>query len=294
MTENNPPEGLQPEETAEEEKAKPAAGRSGLGCAGENMAGSSFCAAAGKCSGNVYRTLVENSGRLKQCIGGAAKAISDETHMLCLRIGNLFKTVKKDTQLTRWEMKRRDDFARLGEELFRRKESELEQFVPDEEFKALLAQVREDEEHIRNIESEKTIQRRYMRDATVFGHATTQLTNPDPRIRRAALRILVRLGKAEAVSKIMPLLKDPDAEVRARARDAIRSLSNFEETVPADQGHMEEQDHEQPGEGSEHGSRTGEERGVQPGEEHGGQPGEEHGGQPSESRPEQPKDDQRE
>lgn len=234
----------------------------------ESRAGSSFCAAMGKCSGNTYRALSENSDRLTKCLGGAAKAIADEAHMIAMRLGNLFKTVKKDTQLTHWELKRRDDFARLGEELYRRKEAELEKTETDEEFKAILAQIREDEERIHDIEDEKTVQRRKMRDESTFGHATTQLKNPDPRIRRAALRILMRLGRTEAIAKITPLLKDGDAEVRAKAGEAIRSLSASEEAAAPISENVEEEDHEQSGKRTE---PAGEQGAEQPAAENGGQ-----------------------
>ncbi|MDO8805448.1 MAG: HEAT repeat domain-containing protein, partial [Elusimicrobiota bacterium] len=278
-----------PEAEAAEDKPR-SAGNAGPCCGGEDTTASSFCVTMGKCSGNTYRALSENSDRLTKCLGGAAKAIADEAHMISMRLGNLFKTVRKDTQLTHWELKRRDDFARLGEEIFRRKEAELEKTETDEDFKALLAQVREDEERIRDIEDEKNVQRRKMRDESTYGHATTQLKNPDPRIRRAALRILMRLGRSEAISKITPLLKDADAEVRAKAREAISSLSDQEEAAPS-QETGEEENYERSGKGTEHAGQPAAEQSAseqpaadQPAGEQpaGGQPAAEHGGQQAE------------
>ena len=253
------------------EDATPGGGGPNCGCLGDDSGGSSFCVAAGKCTGNLYRTMADKTSRLVHFLEGASKSVSDEAGMVYRRVGNLFKTVKKDTQLTHWEMKRRDDFARLGEELFRRREAELEKLLPDEDFKELMDQVRADEEHIRGIENEKVVQHKYMREATVYGHATTQLKNPDPRIRRAALRILTRLGRTEAIIKITPLLRDPDAEVRTRAGEAIQKLSDMAQEAGTGQESTEEQDYDRSG--NEH---------TQPGNQQPGGAAEQHGEQPKE------------
>jgi len=288
-------------EEDQDEGTAPESGASNCGCLGDDSGASSFCVAAGKCTGNLYRAVADKSSRLVHFIEGASKSVADEAAMVARRVGNLFKTVKKDTQLTHWEMKRRDDFARLGEELFHRKEAELEKLLPDEDFKELLAQVRADEERIRNIENEKVVQHKYMREATVYGHATTQLKNPDPRIRRAALRILARLGRSEAIIKITPLLRDPDAEVRTRARETIQKLSELEGAGGAGQESTEEQDHDRSGD--EHTIQPGDQQpggaAEQPGRQPAEQPGqpEQHGEQPKEQheqpeqRGEQPKEE---
>jgi len=276
--ETQAPEEIKSDSAAQDQagEAAPDSGGQNCGCLGDDSGGSSFCVAAGKCTGNLYRAVADKSSRLVHFLEGASKSVADEAGMVCRRVGNLFKTVKKDTQLTHWEMKRRDDFARLGEELFHRREAELEKLLPDEDFKEILSQVRADEERIRDIENEKVVQHKYMHEATAYGHATTQLKNADPRIRRAALRILTRLGRTEAIIKITPLLRDPDAEVRTRARETIQKLSDLEGAAAAGQESTEEQDHD----------RSGDQHTVQPGDQQPGgaaeQPEEQHSEQPKE------------
>ena len=200
------------------------------------MKDSSFCVAIGKCSGSAYRSMAEKSSRVGHYLDKAAKAVAAEAHMLWMRFGNLFKAIKTDSQLAHWEMKRKDDFAKLGEEIFRHKEPEIEHLIPDEDFQAIVSRVREDQDRIRSIEGEKSAQHRRMREMSVFKHATAQLDSSDPRMRRAALRVLERMGRTDAIPHISRLLHDLDDEVRARARAVIQKLSHSEDTAPADPG----------------------------------------------------------
>lgn len=195
------------------------------------MKESSFCVAMGKCSGSMYRAVAENGSRIGRYMDAAARTVTDEARMMWLRLGNLVKSIKTNSQLAHWELKRKDDFAKLGEELFRRKESELERLVPDEDFKAVLQRVRKAQDRIRGIEDDRQAQNKRMREMTVFRHAAAQLRSPEPRIRRAALRVLEKLNRSEALPHIASLLKDPDDEVRARAREAINKISGPPEPI---------------------------------------------------------------
>lgn len=54
--------------------------------------------------------------------------------------------------------------------------------------------------------------------------ATALRTENDPRVREAMFTSLTRIGTPEAVSAILPLLREDDASLRTNALDALRTI----------------------------------------------------------------------
>jgi hypothetical protein len=208
------------------------------------MEDSSFCVTVGKCSGTVYRAITEQSELLGRRLGGVARSLTDELRLMWLRAENLMASIRNDSQLAHWEMKRRDDFARLGEELFERRKEELEAMYRDDDYQEIIGSLCDNEKRIGRIRDDRTARFKRMREATVFRHALAQLRSPEPRIRRAAMRIIEKIGRPEASAAVARLLQDPDTEVRVRAREALLKLSRRQDEIEVAAAGEEEANHD--------------------------------------------------
>lgn len=185
------------------------------------------CVAVGKCVGSTYRKVVEKTSGLRHFFGKVTRSVGEETKVILAKVGNLFKRVKHDGHLAHWEMKQKDNFARFGEEIFRIKEAELDTMITDKDVKKIVEQIKEDQSHIQQIKDAMYAQKRHMEETLMFKRAVDELTSPESRMRRVALRVMERLGKKEAIPYLVKLLEDPDQEVRDRAREVIQKLTSL-------------------------------------------------------------------
>lgn len=186
------------------------------------------CVAVGKYVGSTYRMIGEKTRRIRHFLGKAVQAVAEEVKVITAKFGNLFKKVKTESQLAHWEMKQKDDFAKLGEEIFRLKEAELDSMFKEESILDILDQVKKDQTKLEEVKGVVYAQKKRMEEIIVFRHAVERLKNPEARARRVALRVLERLGKKEAIPHLVNLLEDPDPEVRKRVRDMIQELTSLE------------------------------------------------------------------
>lgn len=192
------------------------------------------CVLVGKLVGSAYRKMAEQTRKIRYFLGRAAGTVAEEVRVMTAKFGNLFKRVKTDGQLAHWEMKQKDDFAELGEEIFRLKEAELDSLFKEESILKILEQLKQDQAKLKEVKDAVYGQRRRMEEIIIFRHALDKLKNPEARVRRVALRVLERLGKKEAIPHLVNLLEDPDPEVRQRARDIIQVLTaSAERPAPA-------------------------------------------------------------
>jgi hypothetical protein len=185
------------------------------------------CVAAGKCVGTTYRKVSEETQKFGMFLEKSFQTVREEMKMIFARMGNLFKRVKTDGKLAHWEMKQRDNFAKLGEEIYRKKKSELNKLFNEENLKDIFAQIETDEEKIHEMKGINDKQRRRMEEMILFKHAIKELKSSEVKMRRVALRVLERLGKKEAISYLVELLNDPEPEIRSKASEIIQDLSEI-------------------------------------------------------------------
>lgn len=188
-----------------------------------------ICVSVGKCVGSTYQATVGTTTRVAFFFSNVVRTVADETTGICSRIGNLFKRVKGDSRLAHWEVKRKDDFAELGGEIYKLKGKNLESILEEEKVKKILEKVEEDQSEIQKIKDAITDQHKKMQRMVVYKHSMRQLQNPEPNVRRAALRVLERLNDRRAVPEVVALLSDPDAGVRAQARQVIHKIAGPKE-----------------------------------------------------------------
>lgn len=186
-----------------------------------------FCVNIGKCVGSAYRSVSGKAGRMAGFLNGALRRVSDGAAGVCARVDNFFGRIKGDSRLAKMEMERREDFARLGGEIFRLKGREIEGIVPGEKVKEIVAKLSLDEVRIGEIRDQMRSQQKKMQEMAVFKHAMLHLRASDPRVRRAALRVLEKLQMKECMSEVVALLEDSDAEVRIQAQGLIQKLTHL-------------------------------------------------------------------
>ena len=185
----------------------------------------SLCVVVGKYVGSACRKTVEKTGTVRNFLGKAVKSVTGEARVMAVRVGNLFKKVKTNSQLAHWEMRQKDGFSKLGEEMFRAKGEEITRLFKDANVKKIVQQVQNSQGRIQNIKNEINGQQKRMDDLVMFRHATGELRNPDSRMRLVALRVLGKLGKREAIPCLVKLLDDPHQMVRRRASEVIQKLT---------------------------------------------------------------------
>lgn len=190
------------------------------------MGGTKFCTTVGKYVGSMYRCANAHCSKAGQLCANSVNVLKEESKVLLARVSNLFKTVGNDSRMAVLETKRKEDFARLGEELYRLEEEEPGRLDPEyKSLKEILDCVKEDQSRIDKIEREIHAQRRKMQEKIVFKHALKQLESQERHARLSALRVLKRQGNKEAISRVAKLLEDPDPKVRESARTTIQKLS---------------------------------------------------------------------
>lgn len=185
----------------------------------------SACVSLGKCVGTTVRSINEKFSRAGELCSKSAQTFCDETRLIFARAGNLCKSVKNNSILSCWTTKQKDHFAQLGEEIYRLKGDRVKQIIKDRSVNKIVSNIKEYQNHINKVENEMRAQKKRMKEWVVYKHAISQLQNPQPRIRIVALRLLERLDKKSAISKVSQLLKDPEVEVRNRARQVLAKLT---------------------------------------------------------------------
>ncbi len=191
------------------------------------MKESGFCVNIGKCVGSAYRSASGSACRITGLFRGAFRCVSDGTAGVCARIDSFFGRIKGDSRLARIEVTQKENFAKLGGELFRLKGREIEGLVPGEKVKEIIAKLSLDEARIGEIKNQMRTQQKKMQEMVVYKHAMLHLRVSDPRVRRAALRVLEKLEMRECVSEVVALLEDADAEVRIQAQGLIQKLTRL-------------------------------------------------------------------
>lgn len=185
------------------------------------------CVTAGKCVGSTYRWAMEKTAKFRSFFNNAAKSMAEEARTIKARFGNLFKKVKTGGQLAHWEMKQKDNFAKLGEEVFKIKKDKKTDALEGENIQEIMSNIEKDQDKINTIKEEDYAQKKRMEEMMVLKRATAQLESPEVRLRRVAIRVLERLGKKEAIPYLVNLLEDPDMDIRNLAKDVIRKLSDL-------------------------------------------------------------------
>lgn len=185
-----------------------------------------FCVNVGKSVGSAYRSVFGKGGRITGFFSGALSCVSDASAGACARIDSFFGRIKGDGRLAKMEIERKEDFAKLGGEVFRLKGREIEGLVPGEKVKEIVAKLSLDEARISEIRDQMRSRQKKMQELVVYKHAMLHLKAADPKVRRAALRVLEKLQMKECMPEVVVLLEDKDAEVRIQAQGLIQKLTH--------------------------------------------------------------------
>lgn len=182
------------------------------------------CVAVGKCVGGSCRWLATGTRKIRYVFSKSFQTMTVKAKIMTAKLCNLLKNVKNDGQFAHWEVKQRDNFAKLGEEVFRLKGSELNDVFKEEHIMEILSRIREGQTRVRNIKGAIRAQRGRIKEVILFEHALDELKSAETRRRLGALRVLKRLGRKEVIPDVVKLLEDHDPEVRDQAKEVIIKL----------------------------------------------------------------------
>lgn len=190
-----------------------------------------ICVEAGKVAGKVVRTT---AGATQKACGGLAsvgksinpmvKSICDSTKNLCSKLGHLFSRVRKDSRLAVLEVRQKDVFQKIGQEVFSLLDSGKKDILENESAKDLLKEAGNYEKEMQKVKDEISLRMQKMEEREIFNRAKTELRDPDPRKRRIAIRILERIGTTEVLPILSECLRDSDNEVKSRAAITIEKI----------------------------------------------------------------------
>jgi len=175
------------------------------------MSEGKICEAAGKAAGTVARKTEEGLGKVKE-----------GTSTICGRLGNLC-----GFELARLEKKREQIIAELGNEVWCLYHDKIYKSVFEQDtVKELVSKLNACEKEIKRIENELEAQRKKKEKKAALKEALSELKNKDPKVRKAAIRVIEKMNGNDAVKYLNKALKDKDSEVRKRAAEALKSVVN--------------------------------------------------------------------
>lgn len=167
------------------------------------------CEVAGEVAGTIVRKATKGLEKVK------AKTVT-----ICEKVGSVCKK-----RIARLERKKKDAFTRLGVELWNLYQKKvLKSVFEQNKVKKLIVELEGHEGEIQRIETEMEVKKKMREKRASLRKAKADLKDEDPRVRKAAIRTLYKIGGNTAIPYLNKALDDSDEEIRESAASILQKL----------------------------------------------------------------------
>jgi len=175
------------------------------------MSEGKVCVKAGKVAGTVVRKTNKGVEKVK---GG--------TMTICKKVGDIC-----GSRLRRLKTKKKKAVSKLGVEIWGLYEGKIFKSVFEQDrVKELVSEIEGYDKEIQELKKEIETRRKEKERRAIIKAARADLKSKDPGIRKAAIRVLDKLGDKSSIPYLNKVLDDPEKEVRESAAKVLHKLVN--------------------------------------------------------------------